>query len=151
MKINIIFFLLCGSGIFLPVFSQEKSAYEQVIAAAIEYRELQDFLESGQNGEALIEVVAANNRIPQTGNIHAFNRPIMIVPEVSNQYAYAVEICKIHLNEDKARLSFLYNHNLKAKFHLRNSGDQWEVSGSWLRLRKTGERGQKIRRFHWDF
>lgn len=151
MKFTLVFALLCGSGIFLPIFSQDKTPYEQVIASAIEYPELLNFMETATDGEVIIEVVAANNRIPQTGSIETANRTISIVPSVDREYDYAIEIRKIRLNQEKARLSFLYNHNLKARFRLRNNGSRWEVSSSWLRLRKTGENGQKIRRFHWDF
>ncbi|MDX2246601.1 MAG: hypothetical protein SF052_07500 [Bacteroidia bacterium] len=151
MKILTIFILLCGAGGYVHVFAQPKPEYERVIVAAIKYPELKKFFEKDTHGKILLDVIVANNRIPQTGKIHVWRREIGIIPEADSKKGYALEIQKIRIRTDKAHLIFRYNQSLKARFHLRYIGDHWAVTRSSLQLRKTDENGQKIRRFYWGF
>ncbi|MEZ4826305.1 MAG: hypothetical protein R3C61_08420 [Bacteroidia bacterium] len=151
MWLTRITFMVLWVSIISPAFSQPRPGYERIIRAAIEYPEMESFIKTSAGGLICIGQLAANNRIPQRGTVFALGQAIEIVPEADPEDSCMFEMKKLRINTPKARLSFIFNHNLKANFLLHETEGNWEVSRSWIRLKKTDETGNKIRRFHWDF
>lgn len=140
-------------GVFIPfcAISQNYSEYDLIISAALEYPAMSRFLYFDEAGNPQIDAVISNNHIPRGSGIHVLGKTLRVISGTEVSAGFLIDLKKLKISQNRARLKFVYNQEVRARFRFRYLNNQWKVSSSFLRLKSTNEKGEKIRKWHFDF